>query len=192
MKLWVLAASALIMVQWALADSVTVGQTYPILEQDALAEIQAHAAGVDWQHELSAANIRWSAKDGLSLARAPADRTRQVIPTYTLEFDIRDQTGQLIYPKGFQFNPLEHITLPYRIVVIESQDLDWAKARLKKTDMVILTHGDFSYASQALERPTFLLDEKTRTRLNLEFVPSIVEQSGRVLLINEYRLEPES
>ncbi len=192
MRPWALAASALMMAQWALADSVTVGQTYPILEPDALEEIKARAAEINWQQQLATANIGWSAKDGLPLARAPADRTRQVIPTYTQEFDIRDQTGQLIYPKGFQFNPLEHITLPYRIVVIETQDLDWAKARLKKTDMVILTHGDFSYASQALERPTFLLDERTRTRLKLEFVPSIVEQSGRVLLINEYQLEPES
>ena len=192
MRPWALAASALIMVQWALADSVTVGQTYPILEQDALVEIQAHAAGVDWQHELSTANIRWSAKDGLSLAHAPADRTRQVIPTYTLEFDIRDQTGQLIYPKGFQFNPLDHITLPYRIVVIASEHLEWANAHLKQTDMVILTRGDYERASQVLERPTFLLDEKTKARLYIEFAPSIIEQSGRVLVINEYQLEPAS
>ncbi len=192
MRPWALAASALMMAQWALGDSVTVGQTYPILEPDALEEIKARAGQINWQQEFATANIAWSAKDGLPLVRAPADRTRQVIPTYTLEFDIRDQTGQLIYPKGFQFNPLDHITLPYRIVVIDTQDLEWAKARLRQTDMVILTHGDFERASQALERPTFLLDERTRTRLKLEFVPSIVEQSGRVLLINEYQLEPES
>ncbi len=192
MRPWVLAASALMVAQWVLADSVTVGQTYPILEPDALAEIKARATEINWQQELDTAKIAWSAKQGLPLARAPADRTRQVIPYYTLEFDIRDQTGQLIYPKGFQFNPLDHITLPYRIVVIETQDLDWAQARLRQTDMVILTHGDFERASQALERPTFLLDERTRTRLSIEFVPSIVEQSGRVLLINEYRREPES
>jgi hypothetical protein len=192
MRPWALAASALLTAQWVLAESVTVGQTYPILERDALEEIQAQAAGVDWQHELSTANIRWSAKDGLGLARAPADRTRQVIPTYTLEFDVRDAAGQVIYPKGFQFNPLEHITLPYRIVVIASEHLEWAKARLKRTDMVILTRGDYERASQVLERPTFLLDEKTKARLYIEFAPSIIEQSGRVLVINEYQLEPAS
>lgn len=190
MKPWVLAASTLTMAQWALADSVTVGQTYAIVERDALEEIQARASEINWRQQLAAANIRWSAKDGVALARAPQDRTRQVIPYYTLEFDIRDPSGQLVYPKGFQFNPLDHIRLPYRLVVVDAEDLEWANARLRQSDMVILTHGDYEGASQALQRPTFLLDDRTRTRLHIEFVPSIIEQDGRVLVIDEYQLEP--
>lgn len=186
----VLAVSALIVASVALAESVTVGQTYAIVELDALHEIEARARQIDWQYELAAANIRWSANEGLHLPKATDDRTRQVVPTYTVEFDVRDSNGQLIYPQGFRFNPLDHLTLPYRLVIIDGEQLDWAKSQLKQTDMLILSQGDYAQASQFLERPTFLLDEKIKNRLQIEYAPSIIEQSGNALIINEYKIEP--
>ena len=121
----VLAASALLFAQGVLAESVTVGQTYPIAERDALEEIESRTKEVDWSKALE--NMTWSAKNGHLVRRAAVDRTRHYAPWYTIEFDVRDQFGQVIYPKGFQFNVLEHITLPYRVVVIDPSDVAWAR-----------------------------------------------------------------
>ncbi len=82
--------------------------------------------------------------------------------------------------------------MPYRIVVIDPSDIEWAKTQLHDNDMVILTHGDFENTSTALERPAFILDEKTRDRLGIEFVPSIVEQVGTLFKIDEFFVENES
>lgn len=188
----VLAVSALLLTQSVLAESVTVGQTYPIAERDALEEIESRTKQVDWAKELDPQNVTWSAKDGHRVRRAPADRTRQFVPWHTIEFDVRDQFGQVIYPKGFQFNVLEHITLPYRVVVIDPSDVAWVKPLLRDSDMVILTNGDFEEASELLERPTFMLDEKTKRRLGIEAVPSIVHQSGSGFIVEEYFVEVES
>ena len=191
MKIVFLAISTLCAAGSIDAESITVGQTYPIAERDALSEIEARASEIDWQAALSTENIRWSAKDGTRISRALVNRSRQVVPFYTLEFDIRDANGLLIYPKGFRFNPLDHITLPYRVVVIDPIDVAWLKPQLTFTDRVILTHGDFEQASETLERPTFLLDDKTRQRLGIEFVPSIIEQAGNVFVVREYLNEVE-
>jgi len=192
MTLKVLAASALLFAHEVLAESVTVGQTYPIRERDALEEIESRTKQVNWQEELSTANITWSAKNGHRVLRAPIDRTRQFVPWYSIEFDVRDQFGQVIYPKGFQFNVLEHITLPYRVVVIDPNDVEWVKPLLRDSDMVILTNGDFEDVSEVLERPTFMLDQKTKERLGIEYVPAIIEQSGNVFIVDEYFVEVQS
>ena len=126
------------------------------------------------------------------MQRAPVDRSREYVTWYTVEFDVSDQYGQVIYPKGFQFNVLEHITLPYRVLVIDPSDVEWVKPLLKDSDMVILTNGDFEQASEVLDRPTFMLDEKTRQRLGIEFVPSIIVQSGSVFVIEEFFVEVQS
>ena len=188
----VLAVSLLLLAQSVLAESITVGQTYPIAERDALEEIESRTKQVDWAKELAPENISWSAKDGHRVRRAPTDRIRHFVPWHTIEFDVRDQFGQVIYPKGFQFNVLEHITLPYRVVVIDPSDVTWVKPLLRDSDMVILTNGDFEEASELLERPTFMLDEKTKQRLGIEAVPSIVRQSGNSFVVEEYFVEVES
>lgn len=187
-----LAVSALLFAQSVVAESVTVGQTYPIAERDALEEIQTRTKQVDWAKALDPDKITWSAKNGHLVRRAPMDRTRQFVPWHTIEFDVRDQFGQVIYPKGFQFNVLEHITLPYRVVVIDPGDVAWVKPLLRDSDMVILTNGDFEEASEVLERPTFMLDEKTKTRLGIEAVPSIVRQAGNAFIVEEFFVEVES
>lgn len=192
MTLKALAVSALIIASHASAESATIGQTYAIQERDALEEIEARTRQVDWANELSAANITWSAKNGYRVQRAPEDRTRAYVPWYTTEFDVRDQFGQVIYPQGFQFNVLEHITLPYRVVVIDPSDVEWVAPQLRPTDMVILTNGDFEEVSKALDRPTFMLDEKTKERLGIEYVPSIVEQSGSHFIVAEYAVDSRS
>ena len=52
----------------------------------------------------------------LSLLRAKKDRIFYVDATYALTFDIKDQQGNVIYPKGYKFNPLHYIALRKKYV----------------------------------------------------------------------------
>lgn len=195
MKHWaLLAISALFIPRLLAAETLVVGTTYPIVEPDALAEIEARASAVDWPAQRAAAlrdagTPNWPAHDGLAVEPAPADRRREHVPAYTLAFDITDGRGRIIYPKGFAFNPLEHVTLPYRVVVIAPEHIRWAKLQLKGTDMVILTSGDYLEASDKLGKPTFLLNGRIKERLGIEYVPSIIEQEGYALSIQEFLVE---
>ena len=186
------AVSLLFVAGASLADQVTIGTTYPIAEQDALSEIEARVSGVDWGTVLDPENVKWSATEGHRLPRASEDRQRRFVPWYTTEFDVTDAEGRVIYPRGFQFNVLNHVFLPYRIVVIDPRDASWASGILRPTDMVILTGGDFRELSESLDRSTFILDDKTRRRLGVEAVPSIVTQVRNEFVIEEFLVEEES
>ena len=112
--------------------------------------------------------------------------------TMDVEFDVTDAEGRVIYPRGFQFNVLNHVFLPYRIVVIDPSDSSWAAEILRPTDMVILTGGDFREVSESLDRSTFILDDKTRRRLGVEAVPSIVTRVRNEFVIEEFLVEEDS
>lgn len=170
------------------AESQVLGRTYEIVEPDALTEIQSKVAQVDWETVMSDGVARNAAAQAVSLPRAREDRIRYHIPYYTAEFDVKDQNGQIIYPKGFQFNPLEHVRLPQRLMFISKDDLAWAQDHLKSTDMVMITSGDYRDIAMALQRPVFILTPPVRDRLSLQFVPSIVTQEGSTLRIEEHSI----
>jgi len=169
-------------------ESPLLGRTYEIVEPDALVKIQEKVAQVDWETVMSDGMARNAAAKAVSLPRAQEDRARYHIPYYIAEFDVKDQTGQIIYPKGFQFNPLEHVRLPQRLVFISHKDLAWAQENLKTTDMVMITSGDYREVAVALQRPVFILTPPVRDRLALKFVPSIVTQEGNTLRIEEHSI----
>ncbi|WP_238556030.1 TraU family protein [Dickeya sp. NCPPB 3274] len=169
----------------AFAASETIGQTYQIDEPDALSEIESRVSGVDWENELNRDRDSWSAFKGVRLPVSNTNITRQFVPFYSAEFDVTDGKGKILYPKGYTFNPLSHIKLPQRIVVISPGQEAWAKHVMRDSDIVIYTHGDVIKKSQKLGRQAFILDAKTKDRLGLRYSPSIVEQKGQSLEITE-------
>lgn len=169
-------------------ETQVLGRTYEIVEPDALVEIENKVAAVDWQAVMSDGVARNAAAKAVSLPRAQEDRARYHIPYYVAEFDVNDQNGRVIYPKGFQFNPLEHVRLPQRLVFISDKDLEWAQGNLKATDMVMITSGDYRDIAVALQRPVFILTPPVRDRLALQYVPSIVTQEGSTLRIEEHSI----
>jgi len=171
------------------AGVIEVGQTYAIIEHDALEEIQTRASEVDWPKELSTRTIAWSARDGYPIPRALEDKKRFYKPLHTVKNPVTDGLGNVIYPLGYRFNVLDYITLPYRVVVIDESDIEWVVNKLKPTDMLILTSGDFEKTAIELQRPTFILDESVKARLGIKAVPTIIEQSANSFIINEYFVE---
>lgn len=172
------------------------GMTYRIAERDALAEIEERARQVDWHKVLDKRKVEnfQGPPDRVRLSRARRNRSFPVDMTYTTEIDIPDGKGGVLYPKGYTFNPLDYVTYPKTLVVIDGTDpeqVKWFAASEydKRLDVtLLLTEGSFGTVSKRISRPLFYADQKMIERLKLKAVPSVIRQKGRVMEVTEVKL----
>lgn len=174
----------------------TVGNVYPVGEPDALTEIREAVARVDWekaidrQHKLEMIK-NFRPVDLHPLPAAKSDRSFLVDMTYTLDSNIPDGKGGVLYPKGFSFNPLDYVSLTSILVVIDAGDrrqVDWFKVSPYAEDYrtrLILSGGDYYDLSEEFERPVFYLMDTVARRLQLAAVPSVIRQQDNMLLVRE-------
>ena len=190
-----LVAAALLIACAAKANTSTIGRTWAIAEPDALAEIEARTAKLPPD---MAANFGprsgWSGLRAAPLGRTQLDRTRFVVPFYTLDQEIRLPDGKLLYPKGYTFNPLDYVSLPQRLVIVEPRDLAWALSVSRPTDFILLALGkaqdaDVITLGERHGRALFILEDRVKDRLGLTVAPVIVRQVGQRLELSEIHVD---
>ena len=170
-----------------------VGRTWPIAEKDALTEIEAKARQVEWRKVLERKKVEQyrGPPDKGSLPRAKRDRTFPVDLTYTTSIDVPDGKGGILYPRGYTFNPLDYVTYPKTLVVINGNDpeqVQWLAASEYATRldvMLLLTEGSYQSLAKRVSRPVFYADRKIIDRLHLQAVPSVVRQKERLMEVSE-------
>ncbi len=178
----------------------TFGTTYPIAERDALAEIEAQAEQVDWgrifNRKKSEQMIKnYHPEDSVSLPRAAKDRVRTVDMSYTLEFDIPDEKGNIMYPAGYVFNPLEYMQYPNTIVIIDGSDraqVEWFKRSPHCKDIttkLLITTGNYYDLAQELHRSVFYASSLIVSRFQLLAVPCVVRQKGLFMEVTDVDIE---
>ncbi len=108
---------------------------------------------------LNAENIRRKVVDSIerkfsnyscfNLPVQEKSRKYEVTPVYTLEFDITDPiNNRIIYPKGFQYNPLDYVTFTGSIVLIDTNNplqikvMEFLKKKLPHPVRIFVTEGD--------------------------------------------------
>ena len=175
----------------ASAATSTIGRTYPIVEIDALSEIEARTAKLPPNlGPTFGPRSSWSALKSAQLDVARQTRVRSVVPFYTLPDDIKLPDGRLLYPRGFTFNPLAYTNLAQRLIVVAPRDLAWGLAQARPQDWVILTAGgDVVELSERSGRPLFVLEERVKERMGLTVAPVIVRQVGHKLELSEFALD---
>lgn len=173
---------------------IVIGNTIAIVEPDVLVEIQSRASQVDWESAFDSDPETWSGFSSDKLPSAEQDVVRLHQPLYTLDQDITDQHGQVIYPKGFTFNPMSYVKLPSNIIVIgDKPEYDeWLTEHAGAFDMVLTAGGDPMKLGERYGRPIFILEPRMRERLGVNVVPSIITQKGDSLQIKEMVLESEN
>jgi len=172
-------------------DLGIVGETYPVQEPDIVSETRRNA--VKKKDNTMLARMKTYRPARLhTLPRATADRTFLVDMTYTLDRDLMDADGKVIYPRGFTFNPLDYIPFPGNLVVIDGQDASQVKwlqdspyfeshrARL------LLSDGHAAKLIETLRHPVFYLTDDIAERLKLRAVPSVVVQKDGKLQVWEF------
>ena len=114
--------------------------------------------------------------------------------THTLEEDVQDANGQVLYPAGFTFNPLQYVSLSGALVVIDGSDPEqvaWFKGSPYGTNrraLLLLSGGLAALLRDELRRPVAYLTEDIARRLQLRAVPSIVVERDNQLEIREVSL----
>ncbi|MGB3224812.1 MAG: hypothetical protein WBB23_18555 [Desulforhopalus sp.] len=171
----------------------TVGETYPVVEPDVVAELRQEAAQHDVREKLPLSlEIQGYQPANLHpLPHAIAERSFLVDMNYTLDQDLLDGEGKILYPKGYTFNPLEYVSFPGGLVVINGDDplqIEW----FKKTPYadnhqasLLLSNGLAFELTRQLKRRVFYLTKDIAARLRLTAVPSVVVQKKNKMLVQE-------
>ncbi len=170
-----------------------VGRTYPIVEQDIREEFKQKATNIDIDALFNTHN-RYQPANLHTLPRAASDRVFTVDLTHTLEHDIRDSQGKLLYPQGFTFNPLQYAGLSGGLVVIDGRDpeqIEWFKGSpyfQNQRAILLLSGGYAAEVKQELERPVYYLTHDVAARLQLKAAPSVVIEQDNKLTVREVGL----
>jgi len=171
----------------------TVGPTYPIGEQDIREEFKQRATKIDLDALFNTHN-RYQPANLHTLPRAGSDRMFKVDLTHTLDHDIKDSQGKLLYPQGFTFNPLQYAGLSGGLVVIDGSDpeqVEWFKGSpyfQNHRAILLLSGGYAAEVRQELKRPVYYLTHDIAARLQLKAAPSVVVEQDNKLTVREVRL----
>lgn len=179
-------------------DLGIIGETYPIVEDDIVAELREQAQtlkGLAPSGDLMEQIRHYQPANLQALPRAADNRNFLVDMTYTLDHDLKDKNGKVIYPRGYTFNPLDRIRLSTSLVVIDGTDSDqvaWFKESpyMKNRRVKLLISGGYdSDLRRELKRPVFYLTKDIGTRLKLTAVPCVAVQKGNGMQVTEFFIQ---
>jgi len=173
-------------------DLGTVGKTYPIAERDALSELEDRARRIDMKKLLAQARPEKYRPENLkNLPRASKARSYQVDMSYTVQEDIPDGKGGILYPRGYTFNPLNYMPFRKTLVVIDGNDrrqVEWFAGSRYKSDpavMLLLIDGATADIQKRIMRPVFYATQPIVTRFRLSAVPSVIRAKGTNMEVEE-------
>lgn len=183
----------------AIKDLGVVGETYPVVEPDVMEEMRQEAIGRSAEHKRKMLEMmkHYKPADVQQLPPAGADKTFLVDMSYTLDQDLKDGEGRVIYPRGFTFNPLDFIALPIGLVILDGSDpdqLEWFKASpyFENNQMkLLITDGPARELIDQLQRPVFFLTSDIAKRMKLAAVPCVVTQKDKVMQVKEFLVSKE-
>lgn len=168
------------------AASTVVGTVYPVTERDPTLVIKERIGELDMRQLLTRKKQSFRKRmQSEFVPRTNVDRVRSHVPFYTVEHDVLDANGAVIYPQGYVYNPLEYFKMPNAIFVIDEEDINWVKERANTKDMILVNRGDIQAVMKGLQRVAYVLDDNTRTRLDVQSVPSRIRQQDAALMIEE-------
>lgn len=167
------------------------GETFPIQEDDLIEVLQDRLvqnkmdAKKKQEFEQTFVNSIKNPK-GSCLPKAIQKRCFEFDPTIYVREDVKDQNGNIIIPKGTKINPLDSNPLKEDLLFFDGKDPDqlrWAKIEKGKW---ILTTGSPLEIEEKENRPVYF-DQFSylQKKLNIQYLPAKVTQSGNKLKIEE-------
>jgi len=177
------------------------GATYPIIEEDAISQLKKAIAKYDWEKFKSKQKEKiknYKPKDLVDLPVAKADKVFKVDMTGAIKEDIIGRDGEVIYPKGYRYNPMEYVFMRRIIVFINGKDekqIEWYKKSPYPADMrtmLLITDGSYLDVRKKLNTLTvYYANREIIDRMGIKAVPSVAVQKGTELEVQEYALKKE-
>ena len=185
-------------------DLGTFGTVYDIVEKDAIKELEEKARSVDFSSAVDRNALVKKARNFTpedvnemkAIGPARKDRTFLVDMTYTLERDIKDDKGNIVYPAGYRFNPLSYVAYPRTLVILNGKQpgqVRWFENSPYAKDAqvtLLLTDGSYGELSKSLKRPVFYASARLIEVFRIQAVPSIVRQLGAYMEVTEVFVPP--
>jgi conjugal transfer pilus assembly protein TraW len=175
------------------------GATYPVIEEDAISQMKKAIAGYDWEKfkgKQKAKIKNYKPQDLVDLPTAREDKVFKVDMTGSIKEDIVGKDGAVIYPKGYQYNPMEYVFMRRIIVFINGKDekqIEWYKKSPYPTDMrtmLLITDGSYLNVRKKLKALTvYYANKEIIERMGIKAVPSVAVQKGTELEVREYALK---
>ena len=174
------------------------GKTYHIAEKNLLGVIKNRIKHVNWQAVIKRSHIKRQVENyqpyNIEVNLPTALHTKVFEPSmwYTLKFNIKSSTGQIIYPKGFRYKITDYIKLPNVLVVINGDNkrqVEWfrdSKYFNNLSVMPLITKGDYYKLDKRFKIPVYYYMKSLQKRFKLKAVPSIIWQKGTVLYVKQY------
>lgn len=185
------------------AKEIEVGTTYPFAEKDLLSEIQqrveekkpkANKMMKELQSKAKQKIIDWKPDGMQKLTPAKKDKVFYPDLTYTLEEDMVDAEGRVLYPKGYKYNIGDYMNVPYQIIVFDptiKAQKEWVvKNGYEKNinSLLLITDGKAIEIMKEFKRPVYYCIPKLEERWGLKHTPSVVVQVGNKLRVSEINL----
>lgn len=185
-------------------DLGTIGPTYEIAEPHLLAFIEQRLREKERSGELQRLAEAAPAR-GIDTVRQPPPveglrtterpRTFYVDPSFTLDRNITDPLGRLMFAAGTRKNPLEVVSLSRHLLFFDARDPRQVKharelnGRYAGRIKPILTGGSYLDLMKAWRVPVYYDQSGTLTRrFGIRQVPALVSQEGLRLRIDELGL----
>ncbi|WP_256215477.1 type-F conjugative transfer system protein TraW [Sphingobium sp. AP50] len=179
------------------------GQTFPVIEPDLLATIEARLKRAEASGEMARMNAEFAARAEARARRpnpvsgiTPTDqpRTWDYAPSVTLEQDVRDHKGQLIAAAGQRINPLDFVTIRQELVFIDGDNdaqMEWATARYTDVQAKIILVSGSAIEEMTRRQRRFYFDQEGRLtgKFGIDHTPAVVKPAGKVMRVSEILLQ---
>lgn len=183
------------------ADLGTVGQTYPIAEDDLLVFIQNRITMLKQNGTLE--KIENHFRDNVqkhadrpspvtTITRTEVSKTWQIDPSITAQNDYKDANGRVLVRAGTTVNPLNFIKIHHPMVFINGDDKEqvtWAKkinpSGSNKVKLV-LVKGSITEMASTFQQPIYF-DQEARitSRFHIQHVPAVAYQEKQLIRVSE-------
>lgn len=182
-------------------DLGTMGETYPIMEDDFLELIRARALAAEQ-------NGRWKVAQEQMQTQAEQYRDRPAVvegivrtamtkswtfdPSIVLDHNVITPDGKLLALAGTRINPLNYIPLTKALIFYDADDIDqvnWAIKKNKTLDghaKLVLVKGSVLSQEKIFKKPIYFDQAgKLTSHFNIIHVPALVNQEEEMLRITE-------
>lgn len=184
--------------QYQIQDYGVLGHLFKIVEKSLLEEIKEKLELAEKEGRLSKLQEEFNNRVKSRVMRPVAvagigvtkeNRQWTWDPTYYQKNDITDGRGSVVIRGGTSINPLDKLLWGEPLLFINGDDEDqvaWVKQRRGR---IVLVKGAPVEISQKLGRDIYFDQGGIYTRkFNIENVPALIEQQGRLLLVREVRI----
>ena len=188
------------------SDHGVVGQTFPIVEPDLLATIEAKLQRLQANGEIDRMNAAFAKRTEARVRRpqpvsgitpAAEARTWAYDPTITIERDVQDQKGNYIARRGQTVNPLDFAAVTQALVFVDGDndaEMAWATANYSdlKAKIILVSGSPIDEMTQRQRRFYFDQEGRLTGKLGIRHTPAIAVQDGRVMKLTEIKLKGNS